>query len=300
MSASWELAPGDKIKRSVLQKRLGGSPQGGIGPSRQSPNVFVFSDPSAGEAHGYFDEWQDDGCFHYTGEGQRGDQVMKAGNAAILRHVEDGRALRVFMGARGTVEYEDEFELDRDEPWYPTDAPETEDGPIRKVIVFRLRPKTIAPKKGKSKIALPKGPEVEIVPVEEQWTEKAFVEPGRKPYEAERREQKLVLAYQAHLETQGHTVGRLKLRPPGEAKPLFTDLYDETEDRMIEAKGSVTREAIRMAIGQLLDYRRLAEGEPGMALLVPEEPRANLRTLLASLQIDVIWPSNGGFEDTAA
>ena len=75
--------------------------------------------------------------------GQYGDQQMKSGNAAILNHEAEGRALRVFMGARGAVTYEDEFELDAAEPWYETEAQETGNGPIRKVIVFRLRPKTI-------------------------------------------------------------------------------------------------------------------------------------------------------------
>jgi hypothetical protein len=78
------------------------------------------------------------------GEGQRGDQQIRAGNAAILNHLGNGRALRVFDGARGVVTYVEEFELAEDEPYYMTDAPETDDGPTRQVIVFRLRPLTIA------------------------------------------------------------------------------------------------------------------------------------------------------------
>ena len=108
----WNIAPGDQIERKVLHERFGGSRQGGIGPSRKTANVFVFSDPVAGEPHGYFDGWHTDGCFHFTGEGQRGDQQMKSGNAAILNHAAEGRSLRVFMGARGIVTYEGEFELD--------------------------------------------------------------------------------------------------------------------------------------------------------------------------------------------
>src|SRR6266516_8009309 len=114
----WALEPGDQIERTTLHARYGGRTQGGIGPSKKSPNVLIFSDPVAGEPHGYFDGWREDGCFHYTGEGQYGDQQMKSGNAAILNHEAEGRALRVFMGARGTVTYEDEFELADDQPWY--------------------------------------------------------------------------------------------------------------------------------------------------------------------------------------
>ena len=76
-------------------------PPGGIEPSRWTSNVFLFADSARGEQHGYIDAWQDDGCFHYTGEGQRGDQQMTHGNAAILRHVEQRRTLRLFEGAGG-------------------------------------------------------------------------------------------------------------------------------------------------------------------------------------------------------
>src|SRR3954453_5036128 len=93
---TWDLSPGQDIERKVLQAEYGGRTQGGIGPSKKSPNVFVFSDPVAGEPHGYFDGWRNDGCFHYTGEGQRGDPRVVSGNKTILEHAEDGRVLRVF------------------------------------------------------------------------------------------------------------------------------------------------------------------------------------------------------------
>jgi hypothetical protein len=295
---SWHLNPGDEIERKELQAIYGGRTQGGIGPSRKSPNVFVFSDPVAGEPHGYFDGWRDDGCFHYTGEGQYGDQQMKSGNAAILRHAEEGRSLRVFMGARGVVRYEDEFEIDPDQPFYETDAPETNDGPLRKVIVFRLRPRTIEPKVSQSRLDAVLDGVVTEVPVEQQWTEKMFVSPSHEEHEAERREQKLVKALEQHLRGRGHDVCRLKIVPPGEAKPLFCDLRDVTNNSLIEAKGSVTRPAIRMAIGQLADYARFVGGSPTQAVLVPEQPRADLVDLLTSQGIAVVWPTADGFVAT--
>ena len=55
-----------------------------------SPNVLLFTDQASGSPHGYvFDGWVDDGddkVFLYTGEGQRGDQQLIRGNAAILNH----------------------------------------------------------------------------------------------------------------------------------------------------------------------------------------------------------------------
>lgn len=105
-SPPWTLTPGASIKRRELHQLFGGGWQGGISPSAISPNVFIFSDPDSGERHGYFDTWKDDGCFHYTGEGQRGDQEMVRGNRAILDASKEGRALRVFFADGATVTYQ--------------------------------------------------------------------------------------------------------------------------------------------------------------------------------------------------
>jgi hypothetical protein len=296
--ATWHLSPGETIERKELHEMYGGRTQGGIGPSKKSPNVLIFSDPVAGEPHGYFDGWREDGCFHYTGEGQYGDQRMKSGNAAILNHEAEGRALRVFMGARGIVTYEDEFELDAANPWYETEAQETGNGPPRKVIVFRMRPKTIAPKPSQSKLDAALDGQVTDVPIEQQWTEKVFIAPSQEEREAERREQKLVKAFEAHLKKKGHVVSRLKIVPPGEAKPLFCDLRDATANTLVEAKGSVSRQAIRMAVGQLADYRRFADPDVKRAVLVPESPRPDLLALLEAEGVAAIWPVNDGFTDT--
>jgi hypothetical protein len=50
---------------------------------------------------------------------------MTRNNAAILNHLDKGRALRVFEGAKATVSYVGEFELDSRQPWYAARAPET-------------------------------------------------------------------------------------------------------------------------------------------------------------------------------
>jgi hypothetical protein len=293
----WALLPGEAIERKILHERYGGREQGRIAPSRSSPNVMVFSDPTAGEPHGYIDEWRADGCFHHTGEGQRGDQLMKSGNAAILEHVSAGRALRLFRGARGQVFYEGEFALAPDTPYYTTDAPETGGGPTRSVIVFRLQPLDVGPKPSSSPLDLLSQAGVEDVPVEEQWTEKVFVAPSQKPYEAERREQTLVLAFRDHLLSKGHEVGRLKIVPRGEAKPLFCDLIDRTTNTLYEAKGTVERGSIRMAVGQLLDYGRFVEPTPRLAVLLPTQPRADLRQFLTNAGVDAVWREGRKFVD---
>jgi hypothetical protein len=295
------LKPGERIRRTILHEEFGGRRQGGISPSRATPNVFIFSDPAAGEPHGYYDGWEADGCFHYTGEGQRGDQELKSGNAAILRHVADDRVLRLFEGARGTVRYEGEFEIDTDQPFYRTDGHETGGGPSREVIVFRLRPTSSPPQEPTSKLApLLSGPSNVGVPIEQQHTEKAYVDPSREPYETERREQKLLLSLADHLRELGHDVYRHRIIPPGEARPIFTDLYDATTGVLVEAKGSGERSSIRMAIGQLADYSRfLDHGPEHLAVLLPREPRQDLRDLLFGQGIDVIYPNASGFSDSS-
>ncbi|KOU32721.1 restriction endonuclease [Streptomyces sp. WM6372] len=294
-TTAWGLEPGDTIERKRLHAEYGGRTQGGIGPSAKTPNVMVFTDPIAGEKHGYYDGWMPDRLFHYSGEGQYGDQRMLSGNASILNHRAEGRALRVFQGARGTVTYLGEFEADG---WYEADAPETGDGPLRKVIVFKLRPVDTAPQQSETKLGrvLRSQPETVLhVDIEQQETETAFVNPSREPYEAERREAKLVQQFSDYLRSRGQRVHRHRILPAGETRPLLTDLYAPELGLLVEAKGSVTRENVRMAIGQLADYSRFVEPTT-CAILLPSEPRKDLIDLATSQQCVVLWPAGKSFE----
>jgi hypothetical protein len=287
------LSPGDQLARVALHTRYGGSNQGGIAPSNASDAILFFTDPEVGHQHGYYDGWGEDGLFHYVGAGQRGDQKLNGHNGSVLKHHEMGRTLEGFRGARGVVTYLGEFEL---VDHYFTDAHETNDNAMmRQVVVFRLRPKS------RMVVDLPRlpftpepRPVVEVVAVEEQHTEKAYVAPDREPYEAERREAKLVGLYRDHLRAQGHEVGRLRVVPPGESKPLYSDLWDERTRELVEAKGTVTRDHLRQAVGQLLDYGRFADAKTH-AILVPSRPRADLLAFLGSADVCVIYPAEGGW-----
>ena len=140
---AWKLKKGDTIARTELHDQYGGGRQGGISPSRKSPNVIIFCDHVEGERHGYSDRREGD-YFLYVGQGQQGDQQMTKGNKAILKHVEDGRSIRLFWGCRGVVTYAGEYEVDHVDPWFNERAPSTNGGPQRTVIVFRLRERTQA------------------------------------------------------------------------------------------------------------------------------------------------------------
>jgi hypothetical protein len=288
-----DISQGETLRRTELHERYGGRRQGGISPSKVSDNVFIFTDPTKGLLHGYlYDGWREDGLYHYTGEGQIGDQQMVQGNRAVRDHVAEGRELHLFeahgveVAHRGRLEYVDH---------YVADAPETGNGPIRSVIVFRMRPLDFKPEPSRSKVDTLGHDVVREVPVEQHLTETMLVEPDHEPHEAERREQKLVRSYLAHLTGEGHDVCRLQLRPEDEPAPMFCDLYDKTTNTVVEAKGSIARPAFRMAIGQLADYARLVQPAPRRAVLVPQKPRPDLLRLAESTGVAVVWPAGDGF-----
>ena len=287
------LKPGDRLARREVHARFGGRQQGGIGPSSKVPVVLFFTDPVSGHRHGYYDGWDGDGLFNYVGEGQTGDQRLVQGNKSILNHAADGRTLEGFLATGPTVTYLGEFSL---VDHYFTDAHETGSDVRRQVVVFRLRPTNDVP------VAMPRAPftrsskpQVDVVPVEEHNTERAFVTPDREPYELERREAALVYRYREHLQRLEHDVQRLRLLPPGETAPLYCDLWDLTARDLIEAKATVSREHLRTAVGQLLDYGRFADAQQ-MTVLVPSRPRPDLLAYLSSVGIGAVYPKGDGWE----
>ena len=92
---------------------------------------------------------------------------------------------------------------------------------------------------------------------------------------SERAEAGPVIRYRRYLLSQGHTVTRLRVVPAGEVAPLYSDLWDETDGDLVEAKASVTRDQICHSVGQFLDYGRFVESR-ARTVLVPSRPRADL------------------------
>ena len=86
------------------------------------------------------------------------------------------------------------------------------------------------------------------------------------------------------------------------------DLWIPEKNQLVEAKADATRESVRMAIGQVLDYAHLAsllmetEEFPGLkgtqpAILLPVLPTSDLLELIKKLGI-VLWvQSNQGFQE---
>ncbi|MGA2220127.1 MAG: hypothetical protein ABSG51_18725, partial [Terracidiphilus sp.] len=76
---------------------------------------------------------------------------------------------------------------------------------------------------------------------------------------------------------------------------LFVDLFDQTHWQLIEAKAAVTRDKMRMALGQLEDYRRFYfSRHPSLAVLLPERPTSSCTELLIDNHVSVIWRTRNG------
>lgn len=134
----WTLLRGQAILRARLHDRYSGIRQGGIAPSRKTKNIFLFTDDSSNNEHGYErDYWLDDFTFLYCGDGQTGDQELSRRNLQVLNHVQDGRKLRLFSPVAGKVTYLGELSIDAEKPYELADGI-GRDGKPRKVIMFRL------------------------------------------------------------------------------------------------------------------------------------------------------------------
>jgi Mrr N-terminal domain len=309
----WDLYPGDTLSRQERVGRFGGGRYGGIEPSRSTPNVFLYSDPSAGSEYGYdYDGWSTDGgVFLYTGEGRQGDQQMVNGNLALLHHASDGRALRLFVadgaeqGSSTKIQrYVGQFILDDETPFVRAEALDSAKL-LRTVFVFRLRPhgeilfrETDRSRTGDARLAVeaelqliagvPSEAVAASVPVEQAMTGE-YATSGHASIVAIRREADLVERFREWLVDRSHSVSRFRIRPPGELRDLFSDIFDHSDNILYEAKAAATRDAVRMAIGQLLDYRRYVPGNPQLVVLLPARPTDDLLTLLSGLGIGCVW-----------
>ena len=113
-----------------------------------------------------------------------------------------------------------------------------------------------------------------------------------------RSEAGLVLSYSQFLMERGHSVSGRHYLAEGESRPLRADLMVKDLNVLVEAKATDARYAIRMAIGQLYDYRRFEPTTPELAVLVPKEPVRDLRRLLDGLTIGCVWPRGNSFHDS--
>jgi hypothetical protein len=122
------------------------------------------------------------------------------------------------------------------------------------------------------------------------------IQTEREVRKARKLEAELVEDFRKWVETQDR---RLSVAVYGK---LRCDVYERTRNNLIEAKCSVKREHIRMAVGQLLDYAfqgKKTFGDPNKAILLPNKPHSDVEHWLGTLEIRIIWRASGKFFDNA-
>lgn len=87
---------------------------------------------------------------------------------------------------------------------------------------------------------------------------------------------------------------RWAIRIPSENITLLTDVYDPVDHVLYEAKASSGRGNVRMALGQLLDYKRHVDvADLRTRLLVPERPNSDLVDLIRRNHVGLAYATDG-------
>ena len=122
-------------RRIDIHSKYKGNQQAGISTSEKSPFVFLFTG-DAGEKFGYSDNWED-GIFHYTGAGRRGDMIFDHYNKPVRDHIHDGRDLLLFkmLGKGKPCQFLGQFVC----TGYNIEQIPDENGNMRNGIIFQLR-----------------------------------------------------------------------------------------------------------------------------------------------------------------
>ncbi|MFM9492126.1 hypothetical protein ACKI1Q_00560 [Streptomyces galilaeus] len=327
-----DLVPGLITTREEVAASYGGSVySGGMVPAPNSKMVFVYSDPAAGQKHGYtFDGWAEDDDFGplylYTGAGAEGHQQMVRGNKVLLDTLTNGYEVHLFVsngkapGKKLVMQrYVGRVVVDAVEPYEERWAPGS-DKVMRRVFVFRLRPAegatmdvaetdSVLPATQTMVVELtekPPAPKTAKVPAQTGAKDKKTEQHATAQTTANipggartvrRREGQLCTAFEEFLIAAGHKTKSFQITVKGEPGAFTPDLYDVTDNALYEAKGLATRNNVRMAIGQLFDYRRHLDVPAGLrlAVLLPGEPTADVRALLDAENIALVTQTTDGF-----
>ncbi len=219
-----------------------------------------------------------------------------------MTHAAKGRTLHAFVAA-GRVpgrqtrrqQYIGQFILDPHLPYERMPALDMKQA-VRTVIVFRLLPVAAVPESIMQTVGVSgvmQGMRSVQVPVELNSTH-FYETSGIEARTAVRRESQLVEEFVASQ--TGHEFSRWAIRIPKESL-LLTDAYDNTDRVLYEAKALAGRSDVRMAVGQLYDYRRHVD-VAGLrcAVLLPARPRADLRDLIEGAGLGLAFRDDDHFE----
>ena len=294
--SSFPYVYGDEFKRSDMHQIIGGSFRHGMTMSNRGKDFLLFHDVKNSKKFGY-DKWegfQADGSFHYTGQGKIGNQKMIRANSVLVKSNRDGIPIHLIESNNGVCTYKGQYVLD-DPPYTVEKAPDADGKKDREVFVFKLLPVVI---KGELEIASQlKNNVVGIVKI---WNPPAYeaVELSGvvvKKSRLERIENELQTQFGKYLIANGHQVNSYDFSFSGLQGKLRPDFWIPCLGLIVEAKPSSTREYVRLAIGQVLDYVNLSKCvglQTKPAILLPNFPSFDLCTLIEDLGITLISKKN--------
>jgi hypothetical protein len=291
--------PGETFLRREMHEKVGGSFRHGMTSSSAGTEFLLFHDKKKSVKFGYhvWEGLQADGKFHYTGQGTRGDQSLTKSNLALIRAGELGNPIHLIESVDGLCTYLGEFLLD-DPNFFIEEAPDELRESLRKVFVFNLIPKTFY--QGSS---LDDASALKMTGVSRPWELPNFSDLQRDSLSSSassivRSEFKLQNEFGLFLLSHGYKVLSYEFKFPEMSGTLKPDFWIEDLEMIVEAKPSTSREHVRLAIGQVLDYVHLA-AQLGLnmkpAILLPGIPPNDLVELLKELGIKLIYKKDTTF-----
>ncbi len=81
----------------------------------------------------------------------------------------------------------------------------------------------------------------------------------------------LMRRFESYLRDLGSQVARFEIPLRQSGRRLLTDTFDITENTLWEVKGAADRQSVRMAIGQLADYRRYLPPDIRSGIVLPAD-----------------------------
>ncbi len=287
----WPMQVGEQMKRQELHLLVGGSNQTGMTSCLQKTEFMVFHDKKVSKEFGYdaWEGWQVDGEFTYTGQGKKGDQELKRGNIGIIKAFEGGRAIRLIESNNTYATYIGEFVLG--DPYFEIRQALDEDKNLRNVFVFNLVPvgEVFHANKQSANAFLNDYEVASWVSPNDSVVEIEFA--NRILSHMEQLEHTLQAEFGNFLIASNEVVQNISFTIDGQKGRLRPDFWLPDRNLVVEAKVSTSREYVRQAIGQVLDYQNLAKQNglnPKAAILLPGMPSPDLVMLLRTLGIVLI------------
>jgi hypothetical protein len=134
------LFPFEKEKyyeQGIIRNKCHAHKQWGISYN-QIDNYWVLLKNKKSNTNTYYDRMDENGVFHYTGQGLKGDQIMAGNNDGLKNATSNGQKIHLFWkyNQNSDHKYVGEVKVERIDEEIQND----QDDLPRKVFVFSLRP----------------------------------------------------------------------------------------------------------------------------------------------------------------